>query len=68
MNSCNSKWQVLRLSPLFQVLFHYPFGHADGTCRADQPAKVAAHTLSAYQTGTAGLAVEDDGLMAAVTT
>jgi len=54
--------------PALQRLFHYPVGNADSTGRTNQPAEVAAHALGAYQTGTAGLAVEDDGLMAAVTT
>jgi len=49
-------------------MFRYPFGNADGTCRADQPAEVAAHTLGAYQAWTTRIPVEDDGLMAAVTT
>ena len=59
---------MLRLSPFFGALFRYPFGNADGTCRTDQSAEVATHTLGAHQAGTTRLTVEDNGLMAAVTT
>ena len=52
-------------------LFHFllnSFGDADGTGRTDEAAEVTADALGAYQTGTAGLFVEDDGLMAAIAT
>ena len=44
------------------------FGQTDGTGRTDEAAEVTADTLSAYQTGTAGLVIEDNGLMAAIAT
>ena len=44
------------------------FGHADGTGRTDKAAEVTADALGAYQTGAAGLMIEDDGLMTAVAT
>ena len=42
--------------------------HANSTCRADEAAEVTAHALGSHQTGTARQTVEDDGLVASVTT
>lgn len=44
------------------------FGHADGTCGADEAAEMAANALCAYDSGLSGLGVEGDGLMASVLT
>ena len=44
------------------------FGHADGTGRTDETAKVTADALGAHQTGATGFVVKYDGLMAAIAT
>ena len=65
MSSAQSVVVLLHAIVKLFLLFN-SFSHADGTCRTDKAAEVTADALGAYQTGTAGLVVEDDGLMAAV--
>ena len=42
------------------------FGNADGAGGADQTAKVATHTLGAYDVDPAGVGVEGDGLVTTI--
>jgi hypothetical protein len=60
---CNRALSAERLLLLF-----YSFGHADSTRGTDKATEVTAYALGTYQTGTAGLVIEDDGLMTAVAT
>ena len=53
---------------LLFVFLHNAFGHANSSCRTDETTEVTAYALRADQTGTAGLVIEYNGLMAAVAT
>ena len=43
-------------------------GGTDSTSRTDKTTEVTANTLGTYQTGTASVMIEDNGLMASVVT